>query len=419
MKAELTIEGLGSQGDGVAAFEGRPVFVPFAAPGDRVSVEVHDQAKGGLSGAIVRILQPGPGRVTAPCRHFTDCGGCSLQHVSDGVYRGWLRQRIETALSHQGITGVPFEAAHVSPPGARRRLSLRAVRKGGAVVLGFNRWHSHEVVDVAECPVAAPTLVALLPQWRDALGGLFKNVDYFRLDLAATNGGIDARLHLPRALGAAERMSLAALAGEMKLARLSVFDGEGHDAVAQSAAPFIEVGGVRLAVPEGSFLQATADGEAALAAWLTANAGKAKKILDLFCGLGTFTLPLAKAAAVHGADADKGLVDALKASAARAKGLKPVTVEHRDLYRRPFQGGELTPFDCAVFDPPRAGAEAQAQTFAASGLARVLAVSCNPNTFARDAKILVDGGYRLSSIKPVGQFLWSHHLELAARFDRS
>ncbi|HXV74443.1 MAG TPA: class I SAM-dependent RNA methyltransferase, partial [Sphingomonadales bacterium] len=203
------------------------------------------------------------------------------------------------------------------------------------------------------------------------------------------------------------------------LARLSAFGGNGLEIVAQAASPYIEVDGLRLGVARGAFLQATGDGEAALVAWLKANAGGCRKILDLFCGLGTFTLPLARAAAVHAADADKYLIEALDASARQARGLKPITPEHRDLYRRPLQNEELKGFDGAVFDPPRAGAEEQARALAASKLKRVLAVSCNPNTFARDAKILVEGGFRLSSIKPVGQFLWSAHVELAARFERA
>jgi len=418
MKTELVIEGIASQGDGVARLDGRLVFIPFAAPGDKVLAEVKPPAKGGLAGKLVKVLEPGTGRAKPPCRHFTDCGGCALQHISTDVYRNWLKQRIETALSHQGINGVPFEGAHISPPGARRRISLRAVRKGEALVLGFNRWHSHDVVNVGECPVAVPALVALFPRWREALQDLFKDVDFFRLDLTKTARGVDALLHLARALKGEERAKLAAAARDMKLTRVSVFTDGACDAVLQQASPFIEVDGLRLAVPEGAFLQATEDGEAALVGWLKENAMGAKRILDLFCGLGTFTLPLAKAAAVCAGDADKNLLDALSASARNAKGLKPVAVEHRDLYRRPFQGGELKAFDCAVFDPPRAGGEEQAKALAASKLARVLAVSCNPNTFARDAKILLDGGFRLSAVKPIGQFLWSTHVELAARFDR-
>jgi 23S rRNA (uracil1939-C5)-methyltransferase len=419
VKAELLIKGIASQGDGVAELDGRAVFVPFTAPGDTVRAEVEAKEKGGLSGEVLEILEPGAARAEPPCRHFTDCGGCALQHVTADFYRDWLRQRIETALSHQGLTGVPFETVHVSPPRARRRLSLRAVRKGNEIALGFNRWHSHEVVDVAECPVADRTLVDLFPAWRETLSLMFKDVMFFRLDLTKTAAGVDAVLHLMRALSGEERAKLGALVAAMKLARLSVFTDGAFDTALQNAAPFIEVDGMRLQVPEGAFLQATPDGEAALANWLKENAKGVRKILDLFCGIGTFTLPLAKGAAVTAADADKRLLDALSASARNAKGLKPVAVEHRDLYRRPFLGEALKPFDCAVFDPPRAGAEEQARAFAASKVKRVLAVSCNPNTFARDAKILAEGGFTLSAVKPVGQFLWSAHVELAARFDRA
>lgn len=418
MQRELFIEGIAPQGDGVAKIENRPVFVPGTAPGDKIVAEVTADNKGHLTATLVTVVEKGAARTQPPCPHYNDCGGCVLQHVSFETYRAWLRQKIETALAHHQLHAAHFEEAHVSPPGARRRLSLRVERSPTGLVLGFNRKHSHEVVDVAVCPVADESLIALLPAWRTALVSLFTGVHHFRLDLSKTAVGVDALLRVPNWPRGEERLRLAALATSLKLARLSVMVEGACDTVAQLHPPFVTVDGLRLDVPEASFLQATPDGEAVMVDWLKSQSQGAQRVVDLFCGVGTFSLPLAKRARVCAVDADQRLLEAVARSTRHAHGLKPVTVVHRDLYRHPFATSELNAFDCVVFDPPRAGAQTQVQEIVRSQLSLVLAVSCNPNTFARDAKLLEEGGFRLSTVKPIGQFLWSSHAELVARFER-
>lgn len=418
MQRELLVQGIASQGDGVATLEGRPIFVAGTAPGDRIVVEVAFDSKGNACATLVTVVDKGWARVQPPCPHFGVCGGCTLQHVSTDAYRVWLRHRVETALAHHGLQAGHFEEAHVSPPGARRRLSLRVLRTPTGVVLGFNRKHSHDVVDVTACPVADDSLVAVLPAWREALASLFVGVSQYRLDLSKTAVGAVAVLHLPEPLRGEERRHLAAAAMNMKLARLSVMVDGACDTVAQSHPPFITVDGLRLDVPEASFLQATVDGEAVMVDWLKSQWPSARRVLDLFCGVGTFSLPMAKTAQVWAVDGDPRLLEAVARSARHARRLKPVNTVHRDLYRHPFSASELNAFDCVVFDPPRAGAQGQVLEIARSELGRVLAVSCNPNTFARDAQMLVEGGFRLSTVKPIGQFLWSSHVELVARFER-
>ena len=390
---------IGARGDGVTA-DGR--FVAFAAPGDRVAAD----------GTVI----PGPGHRAPPCRHFPDCGGCALQHVADPAYAEWAVARIASALGAAGVAVAAWQPVHLSPPYTRRRASLRAIKRGGQLVLGFNADASHRIVDIRECHVLLPELFALVAPLRTLLAKALGDKQGAGVTLTASDTGIDLLLANVGARTLPEIERLAAFADAHDLARLSVENEAGVETISERRVPVMTFGGVAVALPPAAFLQATRDGEAALvAAVLEATAGEAP-VADLFTGLGTFALPLARGAKVLAVDAAGPAVLALQA-AARGAGL-PLLTEHRDLFRRPLSASELDRFDAVVFDPPRAGAAAQVAELARSKVPRIVAVSCNPSTFARDAALLTGGGYRLESLWPVGQFRWSTHVELVASFRR-
>jgi len=384
---------LAGRGDGVGE-SGR--YHPLAAPGDRV------RADGGV--------EPGPHRQVPPCRHFPGCGGCQLQHVDDEAYAGFLRDRIASALAAQGLPGPDILPAHISPPGSRRRASLRAER-GGA--LGFNAQASHRVVDMRECHILRPELFALVGPLRALLR---------RLKLPATAGvrltladqGVDLLLEQVEADGLAAAEALGDFAREHRLARLALDDGYGAQTRWEPEPVTVTLGGVPVPLPHGAFLQATAEGEAALVEAVRGAIGDARIVADLFAGLGTFALALE--GRILAAEAARDAALALKSAAGRAQ--RPVFVDHRDLYRRPLDPAELNRFEAVVLDPPRAGAKEQSAALARSQVPRIAYVSCNPSTFARDAAALVAGGYRFDWMKPVGQFRWSTHVELVGAFSR-
>jgi 23S rRNA (uracil1939-C5)-methyltransferase len=384
---------LAARGDGVGE-SGR--FYPMTAPGDRVLE----------SGEI----EPGPHRRVPPCRHFPECGGCQLQHIDDEAYAAFLRDRIASALAAQGVAVPEMLPALISPPNTRRRASLRAER-GGA--LGFNAEASHRIVDMRECHILRPELFALVAPLRGLLRRLkLKAAAGLRLTLA--DQGVDLLLENVDAEGLAAAESLGDFAREHRLARLALDDGYGAQTHWEPEPVTITLGGVPVPLPHGAFLQATAEGEAALVDSVRRSLGEARIVADLFAGLGTFALSVeGRVLAVEGAR-DAAL--ALKAAAGRAQ--RTVFVDHRDLYRRPLDAAELDRFDGVVLDPPRAGAKEQGESLARSPVPRIAYVSCNPSTFARDSAALTAGGYRLDWIQPVGQFRWSTHVELVGAFRR-
>jgi 23S rRNA (uracil1939-C5)-methyltransferase len=376
---------IAARGDGVTE-SGR--HVAFAAPGDTVDA----------AGAIT----PGPHHATPPCRHFPDCGGCQLQHVDDEAYRAYLVDRVAGALAAQSVAVPEIRAPHLSPPRSRRRAALKAA--GGSI--GFNAAASHRIVDMRECHILRPELFALVAPLRRLLTRRAEAI------LTVADQGVDLLLTGVAADDLAAAESLGAFAAEHRLARLSLDDGYGAQTLWEPAPVTITLGGVPVALPHGAFLQATADGEAALVEAVREAVGEAGAVADLFAGLGTFALSLD--ARVYAPEAARNAALALKAAA----GGRAVFVEHRDLYRRPLDTAELDRFGAVALDPPRAGAEAQVENLASSQVPRIAYVSCNPATFARDAKRLVAGGYRLDWVRPVGQFRWSVHVELAACFSR-
>lgn len=399
MTEAATIVRIAGRGDGVTG-DGR--HIALAAPGDSITAE----------GAVM----PGPHHATPPCRHFARCGGCQLQHVDDEAYAAFIVDRIAGALTAQGIDRPDIAPPHLSPPRTRRRASLRAERIGKRVVLGFNEGASHRIVDLTECPILLPELFALLAPLRVLLLGLVRDRRAAGVQFTLTDQGVDLLLDKVEAEGLAAAETLTRFAGEHRLARLSIDDGYGPQPRWEPEPVTVTLGGIAVPLPIGGFLQATADGEAALVAAVRDAVGDAAAIADLFAGLGTFALPLSAGAKVYAAEGARDPVLALKAAGARAE--RPLFVEHRDLFRRPLDAKELARFDAVVLDPPRAGAREQAAALAASPVPRIAYVSCNPATFARDARALIDGGYRLERVRPVGQFRWSTHVELAATFAR-
>jgi 23S rRNA (uracil1939-C5)-methyltransferase len=420
-EAELVVESLGARGDGLATFAGERVYVPFSVPGDRVRVRLARDGDDRLVGRVVAVLAPGAARAAPACRHFGECGGCALQHVAAEAYRDWKFAQLHAALARQGVEPGAVEALALSPPGSRRRADLTALGKPGGVALGFNARASHRVIDLAVCPVLRPRLAALIGPLREALAPLLKPGERAELRLAETDSGVDLLFVTAAALGAGARERLVAFAERHDLARVAKAHPKqaGSDVVVERRPVRLVFAGHPVGVPPGAFFQATAEGEAALASFVRGALAGAKRVADLYAGLGTFSLPLAAAGArVDAFDESRPALAAL-AAAARAAMLAGLATEARDLDKRPLGADSLGGYDAVLFDPPRAGAKAQAALLAGSRVPRVVAVSCHPGTFARDARLLIDGGYTLEAIRPVDQFLWSPHLELAALFRRS
>ncbi|MGF1611246.1 MAG: class I SAM-dependent RNA methyltransferase [Kiloniellales bacterium] len=435
-QVEVVIEAIGGRGDGVARLdpgfgpdlEQRPVFVPMTVPGDRVLLRLVGERAGGYRGEIVELLDPGPGRVEPPCPHYGPCGGCTLQHWQDERYAAWKGELLRQALARQGLGEAAIRPLLRVPPGGRRRASLAAeADAGGRLRLGFHGRASHQLVDIESCLLLTPGLVALLAPLRAALGALLGPRGRAQAVLTESEGGIDLLIAGIGAPELAAREALAAFAAEADLARLSWSAlGVEPEPIVQRRTPVLHFGGVPVVPPPGGFIQPTAAGEAALVAAVLGylgdglGTGRGGTVADLYAGCGTFSFPLiaAGAARVHAVEGEGAALSALDAAARRAGLAGRLSAEQRDLERRPLRAAELARFDAVVFAPPRAGAKAQAAELAAASVGRVVAVSCNPNSFARDARTLVDGGFTLVEATPLDQFPWSGHLELVALFRR-
>lgn len=419
LEATLTVESIGVRGDGVAHRDGEPIYIPFAAPGDRVRVRLGARRGEGHVGDIVELLSPGE-RAAPVCPHFGRCGGCALQHLDEEAYRQAKESQIATALMRQGVP-LPATMApllRLAPQTRRRaRFSLRVTRARGAII-GFNGRASHEIVDMLSCAVLAPPLVALVAPLRDAIATVAPAGEGAAI-ATVSDSGLDLLLELPAAPTLSGLEALARFAEAQDLARLSwrVRAADPVTPLAVRRTPRVIFSGVAVDLPVEAFLQASIEAERVLVAEVLAGVGGAERVLDLYAGLGTFTFALAQKSAVHAVEGSSPAVAAL-AAAARGAALVRVTSEVRDLARRPLLPEELARFAAVVFDPPRAGAAAQCAMLARSRVPRIVAVSCSPASFARDAAILVAGGYRLLEVKPIDQFIWSPHVELVARFER-
>jgi 23S rRNA (uracil1939-C5)-methyltransferase len=402
----VTIDRLGHLGHGVA--EG-PIFVPGVLPGEVV--------EGTLDGDRLldpKILTPSPDRVKPPCRHARACGGCQLQHASESFVAHWKQYVVETALSGQGLTA-RFLPLVTSPPNSRRRATLSARRTKSGALIGFHARASDTIAEIPDCQLLHPGILAAFPGLQALVVAGGSRTTEISLQVTLTRGGPDVVVTGGKPLDGALRMDLARLVETHGFSRLT-WDGE---TVALRDRPALTMGQATVVPPPGSFLQASAEGEAALFAAAKEALGPQKRVVDLFSGVGTFTLPLAERMEVHAVEGDAAMTKALDLAARNTPNLHRISTETRDLFRRPLEPDELLSFTGAVIDPPRAGAEAQTATLAASKIPVIAAVSCNPVTFARDAKALIASGYHLDWVRVIDQFRWSTHIELVARFVRS
>jgi 23S rRNA (uracil1939-C5)-methyltransferase len=388
---------IAARGDGITA-SGR--YSPLAAPGDLLA----------LDGSV----KHGPHHATPACRHFPACGGCQLQHIDDTAFADFVVDRVASALLAQRFADTDIRAPHISPAHSRRRASLTAERRGRQVQLGFNGAQTNRIVDMVECPVLHPAIEALVKPLRGLLPSLLADRKVATIQMTLADQGVDLLISNVEADGLDAVMALSDFAQEHRLARLSIDEGFGPTARWEPEPLTITLGGLAVAMPEGAFLQATADGEAKLVQSVLEAVGPVETSADVFAGLGTFALALP--GQVVAAEAARDAIFALQTAANRSGRL--IRCEHRDLFRRPLTAKELAVFDAVVLDPPRAGARDQVAELAASPVPRIAYVSCNPATFARDASILANGDYRLDWVQPVGQFRWSTHVELAAAFSR-
>ena len=406
----LTILRLGAQGDGVAEHEGQQVFVPLALPGETVEADIAgDRAR------LLSIIAPDPARQPARCSHYGECGGCSLQHLPADLYVKLKRDLVVTALSFQGISAAVDDVVQV-PPGTRRRAVFAAHRRNNEIVVGFHGKRSHHIVGIRDCAILTPGLVALLAHLAPLAGIAAPRQDALTITATETETGFDVALTgAPKGMSADARASAAKEAETRGLARLSIKGVVEMERVA----PVLRFGEADVTPPPGGFLQACRPSETAMLGLVKEAIGGAERIVDLFAGAGTFTLPLAAASSVHAVEGEEAGIRALGRAARKTSGLKPVTTEVRDLFRNPLDWKDLKRFDAAVIDPPRAGAEAQTRELATSSLRRIAMVSCSATTFARDLKLLTSAGWRVNRITPVDQFLWSPHIEIVAALERT
>ncbi|MBB94747.1 MAG: RNA methyltransferase [Rhodobacteraceae bacterium] len=400
------IERLGHQGDGIAQ---GPVYAARALPGELV-----EGRRDGDRLVDVRIVEPSSDRVSPPCPHYKGCGGCALQHGSDPFVAGWKLDVVRHALEAQGIETV-FRDVITSPAQSRRRAVIAARRTKKGAMAGFYGRASDVITEIPKCRVLSPALVEALPVAEELARIGASRKGPLAVTVTETENGLDVAVRGGKPLDAELRQSLPALATTRGLARIAWED----EVVATRLPPEQVFGGTRVIAPSGAFLQATKSGEAALLAAVEEITDGAKRVADLFCGSGTFTLPLARRAEVHGVEAVPEMLTALDRGWRHGDGLRKVTTEARDLFRRPLTPDELTRYDAVVIDPPRAGAEAQTRMLAEARVPVIASVSCNPVTFARDARVLTTAGYRLMWVQVVDQFRWSTHVELAAAFSLS
>ncbi|ESZ73273.1 RNA methyltransferase [Mesorhizobium sp. L103C119B0] len=406
MSTGFTIKRLGSQGDGVAETETGEMFIPFTLPGETVTAaRERDRAM------LMAVLETSPLRIDPACRHFTECGGCAVQHLQADAYQQWKRDKVVHAL--KGIAG-DIGALVPCAPHTRRRVVLAARRADTGMLLGFHRHLSPEIIPIEECPISLPEIVAALDRLRSVADLVCATTKSFRMAVTVTGSGLDVAVYESGKLGENQRRVASNFMMANGFARLSIDD----EIVIEPKKPVVMFGTVAVAIPPGAFLQATQAAEQTMADLVGGHLKRARKVADLFAGCGSFALRLAAKSEVHAVEGDAAALSALDRGSRFATGLKRVTGERRDLFRRPLTFKELNAFDGVVFDPPRAGAEDQSKQIARSDVPFVAAVSCNPVTLARDLRILIDGGYILKSVTPIDQFLWSPHVEAVALLEK-
>ncbi len=406
---KVTIDSLGGRGDGIAETDTGRVYVPYTLAGETVEI-----SRQGSRGTLVRVLEPSADRIDPVCPHFTVCGGCAVQHMNEGSYRRWKQGVVETALAHKGLEATVDDLIDAHGAG-RRRVTYHIRFEKGKVIAGFMAARSHRLLDLDACPVLDPALTHSPAIARDLARPFAGTGNKLDIRFTLGEGGLDCDIRgCGRDIPLDARLDLSDVAAVHDLARVTVHG----DIVLERRQPVVKIATAAVVLPAGGFIQATAKGEETLARLVLEATGGANQIADLFSGIGPFALRLAAGATVHAVDGDQVAITALAKAVRHTQGLKPLTTEVRDLVRNPVHVSDLTPYDALVYDPPRTGAEAQAREIAGSGIATVVAVSCDPATFTRDAAILINGGYRLEKVTPVDQFRYSAHVELVAVFRR-
>ncbi len=409
MVLEVDILRLGARGDGVAEGPDGPIFVPFTLPGERAAIEPDGSDN---HAALLDVLVRSPERIEPICPHFGLCGGCALQHMEEGAYLAWKREQVGQAMKSRGLE-TEIEPVRPVPVGSRRRATFTLGRSQQGVALGYRRARSHDLIDIDICPILSPRIVKRLSKLKTALAPLLGRKREARVGMTETETGLDIIMEGVKPSEAA-LTRVVGDAAKFGVARITV----GGDSLLPGAPPTVRFGPAQVKLPAGAFLQASAEAETVMTALVREGVGRAKRIADLFAGLGTFTLALAETGAVDAFEADEAALAALSEAVRHTPKLKPVRTVCRDLFIAPVGGKELHRYDTVVFDPPRAGAAAQAEALAKSKVKKIVAVSCNPGTLARDLRILVDGGYRLTRVVPVDQFLFSSHVEVVAHLER-
>ena len=407
---EITIDELGGKGDGIAYHSGGSLFVPYALAGERVRVTPM-----GDRGELEEIITHSPDRVDPVCSLFRTCGGCTMQHLGEELYRSWKASLVKDALSARGFDDIKINDLMTTKPGQRRRAVLTARLLGRRLLFGYHEAKSARVVDVDHCPLLVPALNKLLPQLADYLPLFLTKKHEARITLLMTHSGVDLGLDDVKDMrNGQDYLKAVEMAEKLGLARLSA-NGE---VLLERRPPILKMGSAEVSPPVGAFVQAEESAERAMAKLVLESVGEAKKVIDLFCGSGTFALRLAKKAQVWALESEDAALKSLEKAWRFGDQLKGIKMERRDLFRRPVLAAEMKKFDALVFDPPRAGAKAQCEEIAKSKVPIVVAVSCNPGTLARDLRILVDGGYKIVSVTPVDQFLFSPHVECVVTLKR-
>jgi len=405
----VTIAALGGRGDGIAETQEGRVFVPYTLAGETVQIN-QDRSRG----ALLRVIEPSADRIDPECRHFTVCGGCAAQHMNDAAYGLWKHGIVETALKHKGLDVPVDKLINAHGPG-RRRVTLHVAMSKGKVTAGFMEARSHRLLNLDTCPVLVPELENAAAIARDLAAPFVGSASKLDIRITCSDSGLDCNIRgCGRDIDLNARLDLAEVAAKHDLARITVHG----EMVLENRQPVVKIGLSKVVLPPGGFIQATAKGEETLARLVLDAVGDATRVADVFSGIGPFALRLARRATVHAVDGDKAAIGALSNAVRFTQGVKPLTTEVRDLVRNPVHVTDLTKYDALVFDPPRTGAEALAKEIAQSEIATVVAVSCDPATFTRDAAILVEGGYRLEKVTPVDQFRYTAHVELVAVFRR-
>ncbi len=414
---DITIRSLGGLGDGIVDYEGSPLFVAKACAGDKLRVRISRRSAQEFTGEIVEILEPGPDRQDAPCPHYSECGSCSLQHLKPAAYQQFKRDRLASALRQSGYgeqqAGITF-----LEPATRRRADFSLTWQGGKLALSYYKLGSHTPTPISQCLILEPELQAFLPKLPPALAALPFIRQCKAVSITAADNGIDAVITMQERKPEYDK-ALAAMAASVGLARLSVSVRAGEFYIVHEPAPIaIRADGLEIAVPPEAFLQATREGQAMMIAFIQDAIKGAKTVADLFCGVGTYSFPASRSAFVSAFESDRTMTMQMRHNIDQLGLAKKVNIARRDLFKTPLVPSEMNRFDAVILNPPRTGAKNQCQQLAVSKVKTVVMVSCNPATWARDAKILKDAGYSLTKVQGIDQFVWNPHFEIVSLFTR-